>query len=221
MNKMKTTTSIILLVGALCLAEKNSPAQGTLYFSNLGQPFAGSLSVGSDSWWAAGFFAGTNSILGYALNSVQLAITGATGNPAGFKVMIYDSSIFAPTIRSNIANLTGNSNPTANGVYTFTPSTSVTLKLGGLYHIVATVETMIGQGSYGWSFENTPPPVQNGGWNGGAWARSSNDGAHWTASAGNYLQFAINATAIPEPSALALFGLSVALLLTRRRQNWS
>ncbi len=214
---MKTTTSIILLVGALRMAETNSPAQGTLYFSNLGQPQAGSLSVGSDSWWAGGVLVGTN-LFGYTLNSVQLTVSGTSGNPSGFKVMIYDSATSIPSIRSNIATLVGNSNPTGDGVYTYTPATSVTLYHAFLYSIVVTADTPVGMGSYGWSYGNTSPPIQNDRWT-YAWTRSSANGVNWGPTSSGYLQFAINATAIPEPSALALVGLGCVLLLMRRWQN--
>jgi hypothetical protein len=70
----------------------------TAYLSNLGQSSTGSLAVGSDSWLAASFGTGTNEG-GYELNSIQLAMTDASGNPSGFTVMIYtngESGAIAP-----------------------------------------------------------------------------------------------------------------------------
>jgi hypothetical protein len=44
---------------------------------------SGSPSVASDSWLAAEFGTGTDAS-GYVLNSVQLGMTDASGNPSGF-----------------------------------------------------------------------------------------------------------------------------------------
>jgi len=79
-------SGVIVLVVAL-LTPQIVQAQGTIYLSNLGQPSAGSLAVGSDSWQAAIFTTGTNAD-GYVLNSIQLAMTDAFGTPNGFTVML-------------------------------------------------------------------------------------------------------------------------------------
>lgn len=63
----------------------------------------------------------------------------------------------------------------------------------------------------------------NGGWSGGGSYQTSSDGQQWSRLNNlGTLQFAVNATVIPEPSALALFGLSGSLLATgliRRRRS--
>src|ERR1035441_1891498 len=64
-------------------------AQGTTYLSNLDQSSVGSLAVGSNSWVAVGIYTGTNPG-GYVLNSIQLAMTDASGNPSGFMAMLYN-----------------------------------------------------------------------------------------------------------------------------------
>lgn len=66
-------------------------AQGVVYLSNLEQTSAGSHAVGSDSWLAAGFKTGSNTG-GYALNSIELGLTNASGNPSGFTAMIYSEA---------------------------------------------------------------------------------------------------------------------------------
>src|SRR5476649_23015 len=87
---MKTIINggIIILMTAL-LCPQTIEAQGEItYMSDLGISSVGSNPIGSDSWFATGFFTGTNPG-GYMLNSVQLPMTAATGNPSGFTVMIY------------------------------------------------------------------------------------------------------------------------------------
>ena len=79
-------------------------AQGTLYFSSLGQTPTGSAAIGSDSWIAQGFGTGTNTG-GYILNSVQLLMDGASGGPNGFAISIYTKSGNSP--QNNLGNLVG------------------------------------------------------------------------------------------------------------------
>ena len=79
---------IVFVIGLL--VQQITRAQGTIYLSNLG-PGLGFGGVGSNSWQATSFTAGNN-VDGYLLNSIQLAMTDASGNPSGFSVMIYGTS---------------------------------------------------------------------------------------------------------------------------------
>ena len=91
---LRIISSIIASVFGL-MASQVIQAQGTMtYLSNLGQSSTGSLAAGSDSWLAAGFQTGTNNG-GYVLNSIQLAMNAASGNPTGFKVMLYADGVIA------------------------------------------------------------------------------------------------------------------------------
>ena len=80
--------SIVVLVAVQLLLPRIAQAQGTTYLSNVGQPSVGSLAVGNDSWRAALFETGTNAS-GYVLNSFQLQMAGASGNPNSFTVALY------------------------------------------------------------------------------------------------------------------------------------
>ena len=75
----------------------------------------GSLPVASDAWISTYFLTG-NSPAGYKLNSIQLSLDNATGDPQGFAVMLWDFRT-----RQSLANLTGN-DPLASGVRTYTAS---------------------------------------------------------------------------------------------------
>src|ERR1017187_6872880 len=80
--KPRTTMKkpIIMVIVAL-LVPQYIQAQGTTtYLSNLSQASAGSFAIGRNSWYAAGFETGNNAS-GYSVNSIQLLMTGAYGNP--------------------------------------------------------------------------------------------------------------------------------------------
>jgi hypothetical protein len=209
-------SSIIMFVVGL-LAQQIAQAQGTTYVSNLGQPSAGTLSVGSNSWVAAAFRPGINAG-GYVLDSVQLALADASGSPTGFTVMLYATNPGSTAPFSYLATLNGSLDPVAAGVYTFTPASTLTLLSYVFYDIVLTAETPIAVGAYEWSFAATSSYNPSGGWTTGGSAVTSGNGSFWIVSAGAYAQFAISATPVPEPSTLTLLALGGGFLLWRRRK---
>jgi hypothetical protein len=196
-------------------------AQGTIYLSNLGQPSAGSLAVGSDSWLAAGFQTGNNAD-GYMLNSVQLAMTDASGNPSGFTVMIYDLAggfLSGPLPGNSLGTLTGSANPSIADTYSYTPASSLTLSPNTFYFIVLTAGTPVANEAYewGWAYPSTSyNPSGNWGAAGDEYRSSSGSLGSWSFVAVYYPQYAITATAIPEPSIFSLFVLSGLCLLYHR-----
>ena len=209
---------IILFVVGL-LTQQIIHAQGTLtYLSNIGQPSTGSNPVGSNSWLAAGFFTGTNGS-GYLLNSVQLAITDATGNPSGFTVMLYGqaNNPFGVSPGSSLGTLNGSTDPASSGIYTYTPASDITLSPGKDYFIVLTSGTSVANGAYEWSYVNTSSYNPVGGWITRSPYFYSANGSSWGASLGSYPQFAINATAVPEPSSSWLVLLGSGILVYVRR----
>jgi hypothetical protein len=212
---------IIIFAGALLLVQITQ-AQEVTYLSNLEQASAGSEPVGSNSWLAAGFETGTNAS-GYSINSIQLAMTDASGNPDGFEVML-DSAIgsgdFFP--ESSLGAFNGSTNPSTAGVYVYTPASDLTLSPSTPYFIVITAGTSITDGAYAWSNTGTFPISYNpsGDWQapiGSAVTDNyqSSDGSSWGTS-GAYPQFAIDATAIPESSVSGLLALGGFFLGLRR-----
>jgi hypothetical protein len=213
-------TSVVALLTPLVVN-----AQGTTYLSSLSPISTSSLPVGSDYWLAAGFGTGNNAS-GYTLNSIQLGMTGASGNPTGFTVMIYASTplpasgIF-PT--SSLGTLSGSTNPATAGIYTYTDDSNLTLLPHTAYYIVLTAGTAVANGAYSWS-ESAYPPNSSVGWgDDNAVLHSSNGISGWTSDPSPYpysgiAQFAINATAVPEPDVLSLFGLGGLGFLWHRRK---
>ena len=86
------------------------------------------------------------------------------------------------------------------------------------YYVVVTASTPVAQGAYNWSAASNPA-LGNNGWGGGIYDYST-DGSTWDYSRDHFFQFAVNATAVPEPSIVALFSLgSVALVWALRRRT--
>jgi hypothetical protein len=214
----KDILAILALALALSLPQA-AQAQGTVYVSSLGLPSAGSGSAGSDSWLAADFETGTNAG-GYLLNSVQLALTNASGNPSGFTAMIYNVNpniIAGAAPGSSLGTLNGSLDPVASGIYTYIPASSLTLSPTTEYFIVLTAGTGVADGAYEWSYTSTHAPTLSGGWYGDHILLSSSDGLRWGPGPG-YAQFAISATAVPEPSTLGLLALGGSLLVWHCRK---
>ncbi len=211
---MKKIT-IMFVVGLL--TQQIIQAQGTVYLSNLGQSPTGSNPVGSDSWVALDVITGHNAG-GYLLDSIQLGITDASGNPNGFTAMIYSSIAFTGiNPGSSLGTLDGSANPSTAGIYTYTPTSNLVLSPNTDYFIVLTAGTAIADGAYEWSLTIPNILYGNESWKaGGVW--KSGDGSSWLYNSGAS-QFAITATPVPEPSAWALLFLGVGVLLYARRSG--
>lgn len=217
---MKKNMLAILASALVLSAPRIAQAQGTVYVSNLGLPSTGSASVASNLWLAEAFLTGTNAG-GYLLNSVQLALSNALGNPSGFTAMIYNVnplSIAGAAPGTSLGTLNGSLDPVAGGIYTYSPASNLTLLPGTTYFTVLTAGTAVANGAYEWSVTSTYAPTLSGGWNGGGIALSSSDGLNWGPFPPHYAQLALTATAVPEPSTLGLLALGGFLLLRHRRK---
>jgi hypothetical protein len=193
-------------------------AQGTLYVSNLAQTPTGSSAVGSDSWIAQTLITGTNPG-GYMLDSVQLLMNAASGNPSGFTVSLYSySSSTGPA--SNLGNLSG-SDPSAGGIFTYTAA-DLMLSPSTSYCIVVTTTTPVTEGVYVWSIGSSPYYIGSESWEIYDVNYNSTDGLSWTGHLRQRaFQMAIYAAAVPEPTTLALAALGLAALsFWRRKPNF-
>ena len=203
--------------GLAVLSPHIAEAQGSLYLSSLGLTPSGSSSVGSDSWLAADFVTGSNAG-GYLLNSVQLGLAYASGNPNGFKTMLYtEVGAAAPFPGTSLGTLDGSLNPAIGGIYIYSPDSDLALSPNTAYFIVLTAGTAVANGAYGWSFTSTHAPTLSGGWHGDDAFLSSSDGLNWHFNSA-YAQFGISATDVPEPSMLGLLALGGLLLVWLRQK---
>jgi hypothetical protein len=215
---MRRTTFVAVVLAVALLLAQGARGQGTMYISNLGQTPAGSGAVGNDSWLAQQFTTGTNST-GYALNSVELLMDTAVGSPNGFRASIYSSpGNGAPGVE--LGSLAG-ADPTAGGVYAYAAS-GLVLSPGTYYAVVLTATAPVAQGAYEWSAADSfgritvapgdPWTIPDGYY-------SSANGSSWVShDRRNIFQFAINATPVPEPSALGVLTLGGGCLFWRRRR---
>ena len=214
--------TIIVTLAIGLLTQQIIPAQGTLYVSNLGQTPTGSYAVGNDSWYATSFNTGNNTD-GYLLDSIDLEMANATGNPSDFSVMLYANGNPAAIIpgSSSIGALSGSLNPATGGVYTYTPITDIILSTYKIYYIVLTSGTTVANGAYNWSLAGANSYNPSGDWSGsGGGVFTSSNGSSWIPIPAAYPQFAITATAIPEPSLVFLILLgSGALMYVRKRRS--
>jgi len=220
MSKLITNAVIAVVVGLS--GPQLAEAQGTLYMSSLGLTSVGSASVASNSWVAVDFATGTNAG-GYLLNSVQLALGDASGNPSGFTAIIYGNGNYpaGANLGSNICTLSGSLEPVSAGIYTYSPTSILRLSPLEYYFVVLTAATPVADGVFAWSVTSTFPPTLSGGWYGDNVTPSSSDGLHWNGGVPRqYAQFAIYATdlPVPEPSELGLFALAGCLLLWRQHK---
>ena len=185
-------------------------AQGTLYVSLLSNPTQAVSQVGNDSWNAVDFRTGTNSS-GYSLNSLQVLMGNASGNPSGIIVSLYNLSGNVPGTPISILN---GPEPTAAGNYSYTAS-SISLQPATRYFVVMTSVTPVSTGAYNWIAGDGGGSASEG-WIAGISFRSSSDGINWNATRHSFL-FAVYATAIPEPSTTSLIAIGgLALGLCRR-----
>jgi hypothetical protein len=218
---MKTSTCGGIIVFAVALlAPQIIRAQGTMtYLSNLAQASAGSLAVGSNSWFVAPFRTGTNAS-GYVLNSIQLEMTVASGNPSNFTAMLYGNGTYpgGNSLGSSLGTLDGSLNPIAGGIFTYTPASTLTLSPNTFYSIVLTAGTAIANGAYDWSYAGVNSYSPSGGWASDIKVLTSSDGSSWRIIVGDYPQYAINAIPIPEPGVLGLFGVGGLGFLWHRRK---
>ncbi len=202
----------ILLVGIL-FSSTSARSQGMVYISNLGQTSTGGAAVASNSWLAILFGTGSDPG-GYTLNSVQLLMNAASGNPSGFTVSLYSFDSDGGPV-NNLGSLNG-SDPIAGGIFTYTTS-GITLSASTDYWIVLTAATSLSTGAYNWSGAKGGNYNSSDGWflSGGSYFSSNGSTSNWGNSRigpGPY-QIGVYATAVPEPSIETLLGLGGLLLL--------
>ena len=180
-------------------------AQGQMVLSNLGEPPSGFVAVGADSLIATPFFTG-NDTRGYFLHSIQLLMSDPTGSPNNFSLSIHRSAR-AGGPGTLVGQLTGPA-PSAAGVFSYTPASNVALSPLTFYWLQVSGDTPVALGSFSFSVTSSSSFESAQGWLPGTGYDYSADGISWNVESNNRLQFAINATVVPEPSGLAILGLA-------------
>ena len=141
-------------------------------------------------------------------------MSNATGSPGGIIVSLYDLSGSMPGNR--LATLSG-MNPMTAGVYTYSIS-EYFLEPLTRYYLVLTSLSPVSAGEYSWSIGTGGSTVADG-WRPGGSFVSSVDGLNWSGYRPNPFQYAVNATAIPEPATTSLVAIGVLTLGLYRRKT--
>ena len=154
------------------------------------------------------------------LDSVQLAMTPATGAPNDFTASVYSvgTAQWGALPGSSVGTLSGSTDPVTGGIFTYTAS-DLTLSASSIYFIVLTAGTAVSSGAYAWSVENTSYASVSGGWDAYELVMSSSDGLVWKGTSPDCLQYSLTATAVPEPDPLYLLGLPALLFFAWRRSR--
>ncbi len=137
----------------------------------------------------------------YLLNSVQLLLNPASGNPADYSVSIYSNDI-GGSPQNYLGNLTGPTDPSDGGCFHLYRFWYYDFGNGLLITFVVTSATPVAQGAYVWNESNG---VGNQNWDIGNIYYSSADGSTWKEHIRQgAFQMALYATPVPEPRTLDL-----------------
>jgi hypothetical protein len=222
---MKYPKLFHLVLPLVCLNSTLLASQpaGTTYVSNTGETNFGSYGVAGGDWLAQPFITGT-SPGGYSLDAVDLVMGSGQPGVTNFQLGIYSTSTFNFKPAYNLETLTGDSNPFFSGIYTYT-SSGIILNPNTQYWIVASASNSSGNNgfsAYYWGLTRDTVFSSNDGWQipfGATHAVYYTAMKVWTLySSDTYgtQQFAIEATAVPEPGLSAL--LSIGLIFGLKRK---
>jgi hypothetical protein len=187
--------------------------------------------IGAGDAVAQSFETGPNAG-GYSINSVSLALENAQGSPnQPITVSIYDSVGDLPGSEIFNGLLSGPASPTTSGLYSYSPSVTLTLDANTTYWITATSTSS--PGAYIWSYTSSVSYTAADGWSipgtadsANTYALSSDNASTWFHSgSGSPSLFSIDATpvAAPEPAILQIMGAGLFCMTAawriQRRHN--
>lgn len=213
---MLKLTPIVSFV--LCLAAGSSSAD--LLVGNLSQGNAGGASgISSDTELLANAFTTPSTIPANVavLESIELRLGSSSGSQTA-TISLWTDSAGSPGTPLGGPGFNSQSVSGPEATYSFTPTATFLFDPSTTYWVVLQIDSVEeGEIDWGYTFPGQDPgSVAGASINGDAY--SSNSGASWSPASGPYL-FAVNGTAIPEPSSvtLTLTGMVLAVVNLYRR----
>lgn len=211
----RTRTAFGRVLVSVFFCAISSSASAALILSNTPGNTLGGDTALTTSGKAVGFTMGAKD---YTLTNVQMLLTTTpTIQP---QTRLYSGTPSAPT--TFLTNLTNPTFLTGANLYTFTPSTPVTLTAGTTYWVAIQHAYINDAAQISWpsSNPNTMATGPGATYSGAVIGAGSSPTGWSTSLSGFYNVFAVNGTALstPEPGGLAVAGVAVAGLLSRRRR---
>jgi hypothetical protein len=206
---MKLKQLVLFAIISVLLKARIGVAQETTYLDNTSQPVTGTRGFNLTQTGAQ-FLTGTNAG-GYVLNSLQLLFADASGNP--------EISYLRCDLLSDYFNLPSviltafipNDNPTTAGLHTFVPlqpsAPSVILAANTDYWLFFYPHGGSSLGYYRYNFTDSVNSTSIDGWR-----VTGETFSPFSPGQTGLPMFSLNATAIPEPSTLALLATALAAI---------
>lgn len=212
-TRFAATASLVLSICLIAFVP-TTYSQGTTFLSNLDETTSGGFLVGYPQRLAQPFYTGFSSSA-FNLDSIQIAMDDASANVVGFSLSVHRDHEGMPG--DNLGHLIGSTNPALAGIYSYTAS-GITLSPATAYWIVAASDSSA-IGFCVWKTANSTNYISNDGWS----IKTEMPYGLIMTSVGVIgngiapLQFAMNATPVPEPQIAGLCGLFLMAILQCRK----
>jgi PEP-CTERM motif len=211
---MKLKQLVLFVIISVLLRARIGVAQETTYLDNTSQPVTGTRGFNLTQTGAQ-FLTGTNAG-GYVLNSLQLLFAAAVGSPeiSYLRCDLLSDYYNSPAVLLNV--FIPNDNPTTVGLHTFVPLQPLfaltTLDANTDYWLFFYPSGGSSLGYYRYNFTDSINSTSIDGWR-----VTGETFSPFSPGQTGLPMFSLNATAIPEPSTLALLATALAAICCKFR----
>lgn len=208
---LKQSAALFLTLAALAIATPALRAQETL-LSNLPSNDGGFGYVNSSTFRAVSF---TTSGTTFNITSATMRLVDyvSSSDTAQLTIRINEGDAPSSSVYGSFTSPSSGSDSPGN--FVFTPTSAITLEANTTYWMVITSPNS--GDAFAWERSN-PVVTPTGPFVFGIQAISYNSGTNWQEGSNGPHSFAIVGEAVPEPAAIALLGLGLAVFLFARRR---